>query len=104
MENAEGNNNFREIGGKCTGIAKIGGNKNLELITKKVHQQFWRIKIDFFDFSEIGESETGGKCIIASGGWTPLEAQVVHNTVITDLYSASGSEKPLTLKPLTLKQ
>ena len=75
-----GNNNFCEIGGKCTETAKIGEIRNLCSMTKKGHQQCWRKifreKVRFLQFfrksenvSEIGgNSETGGKCIMVSEG------------------------------------
>src|SRR6218665_2976792 len=63
---------------------KQGEIRNLWSMTKKGHQKFWRMKIEKFfgkrekflkfstesgNFSKIGgKSETGGKCIMASGG------------------------------------
>src|SRR6218665_3671078 len=45
-------------------------------MTKIGHQKCWRIVKVFMEsenvFGNKGESETGQKCIIASGGWTPL--------------------------------
>jgi len=52
-------------------------------MTKKDHQKFWQIKIDFLGrkcllldilehVAEIGE------CFIGSGGWTPLDYAVWH--------------------------
>jgi len=52
-------------------------------MTKKGgRHKFWRMKIDklwgkvkIFEiiFENRGKSETGWKCIITSGGWTPLD-------------------------------
>ena len=63
------------------GLAKIGGNSKIQseiLVDKNLKKILEKVKLENFfmeseNFSEIGEgkSETGGKCIIDSWGWTP---------------------------------
>src|SRR6218665_1546772 len=67
-----GNNNFRETRGKCTERGEI---RNLWSLTKKAFSGKGNISKNFQseNLSKIGgRSETGGKCIMTSGGWTPL--------------------------------
>src|SRR6218665_1423716 len=52
--------------------------------------QIGKNPMEFAKFSEIGGSETRAKCIITSGGWTPLPVVTAAPTLILFLSSLSS--------------
>src|SRR6218665_684351 len=63
--------------------SEISEDENQEIFREKV--KFEKFSSEFEKFLKIGgKSETGGECIMVSGGWMPL-IQTMHCRMLTSL-------------------
>ena len=72
----------------------FGGGKSENFVGKGQIGEIFRAESDIF-IRNRGTSEIGGKCIIASGGWTPLPlAYTPERRLLRDLRQNTREKRP----------